>query len=102
MSHKIGISATQNICWFMPLLARVQQDSKRSFPLQEEGENYALVKKVKSAFPTVDYTKNLCFRFFFMEFLIVQICEMKVFFLRMNFYAINIRLESLKNRSYKS
>ena len=96
MSHKIGISATQNICWFMPLLARVQQDSKRSFPLQEEGENYALVKKVKSAFPTVDYTKNLCFRFFFMEFLIVQICEMKVFL----FYAINIRLKSLKNLSY--
>ena len=49
---KIGISATQNICWFMPLLARVQQDSKRRFPLQEEGEIYALVKKVKSALST--------------------------------------------------
>ena len=60
MSHKIGISATQNICWFMPLLARVQQDSKRSFPLQEEGENYALVKKVKLAFPTgVIHKKSL-------------------------------------------
>ena len=44
----------------MPLLARVQQDSKRSFPLQEEGENYALVKKVKLAFPTgVIHKKSL-------------------------------------------